>query len=393
MQRIAVLALSVWIAVIGSIVLSTLFWRIGYFRPYFLWGILSLAAMLIPMAWLAIAALWRSVGGPCRLRAVGWLLVGATPLVATGAYVTRLVIDEHTIESVSVNPPARVAGVWMSTMFDVEARWRYPRWTRGRHVVLMDDGRAPSPEKLVAEMDDHIQAMADLLGQPVQNLEFPWVRGSIFGFHGCALGLWAMCGNQSKNPGELKGVDRHEVAHTFITGLSGPDQYPPGLLVEGWAVTQSRDRNKQVRNLAEERKQRRAQSLQEFVRPEGYRRGGVAVYSQGGPVVHYLIERYGGETFLRLYSGVRRDSFHRDCRAILGDSWETVEEDFWEWLDAEDELLAEADAEQAEVHVELAQSVDPADWQALVEGYREANKDPLPLPSNTAFVLEGELAK
>jgi hypothetical protein len=108
-------------------------------------------------------------------------------------------------------------------------------------------------------------------------------------------------------------------------------------------------------------------------------------------VVHYLIDRYGGETFLRLYSGVRRDSFHDNCRAILGDSWETVEEDFWKWLEAEGELLAEADGEQPQVHVELAQSVDPADWQALVEGYREANKDPLPLPSNTAFVLEGEV--
>ncbi len=77
MRRIAVLALSVWIAVIGSIALFTLFWRIGYFRPHFLWGILSLAAMLIPIAWLAVAALWRCVRGPCRLRAVGWLLVGA----------------------------------------------------------------------------------------------------------------------------------------------------------------------------------------------------------------------------------------------------------------------------------------------------------------------------
>jgi hypothetical protein len=352
--------------------------------------------MLIPIAWLAVAALWRCVRGPCRLRAVGWLLVGATPLVSAGAYVTKLVIDVHTIKFVSLNAPVRVAAAWMSTMFDIEAQWRYPRWTRGRHVVLMDDGRSPSPEKLVAEMDDHIQAMAYLLGQPVPNLEFPWVRGSLFGFHGRALGLWAMCGNQSKNPGELKYVDRHEVAHTFITGLSGPDQYPPRLLIEGWAETQSSDRNRQIRNLAKKRKRGRSHSLQEFVRPDGYRGGGGSEYSQGGPVVHYLIERYGGETFLRLYSGVRRGSFHDDCRAILGDSWETVEDDFWEWLEAQDELLAESDVEPSdgapEVHVELTQSVDPADWQALVEGYREANKDPLPLPSNAAFVLEGEVA-
>ena len=65
MRRIAVLALSVWVAVIGSIALFTIFWRIAYFRPHFLWGILSLAAMLSPMVWLAAAdaAAARFVGG------------------------------------------------------------------------------------------------------------------------------------------------------------------------------------------------------------------------------------------------------------------------------------------------------------------------------------------
>ncbi|MHC4399982.1 MAG: hypothetical protein ACYTG0_09905 [Planctomycetota bacterium] len=395
MRRMAILALSVWVAVIGSIALFTLFWRIGYFRPHFLWGILSLAAMLIPMAWLAVAALWRCVRGPCRLRAVGWLLVGATPLVWTGAYLTELVIDAHIKARRSLNAPVRVAGVWVSTMFDIEARWRYPRWTRGRHAVLMDDGQTLSPEKLVAEMDNHIQAMADLLGQPVPSTEFPWVRGPLFGLDGQAVYHWALCGHE-EDPGELTHLDRHEVAHALITALSGPDQYPPRLLIEGWAESQSSDRNKQIRNLAKDRKRGRAYSLQEFVRPDGYGGGGPA-YLEGGPVVHYLIERYGAETFFRLYSGVRRDSFHKDCRAILGDSWETVEEDFWEWIEAEDELLAEGDVEESdaapEVHVELAQSVDPADWQALSEGYREANKDPEPLPSNAAFVLEGEQAE
>ncbi|MHC4405779.1 MAG: hypothetical protein ACYTG0_39535 [Planctomycetota bacterium] len=391
MRRIVILASSVWIAVIGSIALFTLFRRVGYLRPHPLWGVLSLVAMFAPMTWLAASALRRIVCGPCRWQAVGWLLVGATPLVWTGAYLTELAIQSHN-RTFERNAPARVAMVWVSSMLDVNARWRCPRWTRGRHAVLMDDGRTPSAEKLVAEMDHHIQAMSDLLGQPVPEMEFPWVRGSLFGLGRMAILYWALCG-QDENPGELTYLDRHEVAHTVITAISAPHHRPPTLLREGWAESQSKDRNAQIRYLAKKRKEGLAFSLQELVGPDMYERGGPA-YWEGGPLVHCLMDRYGPETFFRLYSAARKDSFRDDCRAILGDSWETVEENFWEWLEAEEKLLAEADVQQPDAapvaHVELAESVDPVDWQALVEGCREANKDIEPLPSNTAFVLEGE---
>ena len=71
-----------------------------------------------------------------------------------------------------------------------------------------------------------------------------------------------------------------------------------------------------------------------------------------------------------------------------------MEESFWKWIDAEDAVLARAQAKPATTppvaHVELAKSVNPADWQSLIAGYREANKEPDPLPSNAAFVLKGE---
>ena len=70
------LALSVWIAALATISLFTIFWRVACFRPHFLWGILTLLAMLVPLVWLAASTLWRFVRGPGRLRAIGWLLVG-----------------------------------------------------------------------------------------------------------------------------------------------------------------------------------------------------------------------------------------------------------------------------------------------------------------------------
>jgi hypothetical protein len=399
-RRHAVLALCVWIAAIATIVLFTIFWRVGYVGPHALWGVLSLAAIVVPLLWLAASALWRCVRGPGRLRAIGWLLLGATPPVWIGAHVAYLLTAAHAKAPLVIDAPARVTAVWASSLFDIEARCRYPGRTRGRHATLIDDGSPPHPEKLVADMDRHIEAMAKLLGQPVPDMEFFWVRGTIFGFSGRAMCLWAICWNYSlsgEKPGDLSYVDRHEVAHTLITALSGPDQYPPPLFTEGWAESQSRNRNEQVRELARARREGRTYSLQELVEPAAYNQEGpLWAYSEGGPLVHYLMHRYGPATFLRLYAGVRPDTFYDDCRAILGDSWETVEDGFWKWLEAEDKLLARADPKPAAASlpgVQLAKSVNPADWQTLVDGCREADKAFERFPSNVAFTATSRVER
>jgi len=245
-------------------------------------------------------------------------------------------------------------------------------------------------------MDNHIRAMADLLGQPVPDNEFLWVRGFPFGITGVSLHRWALCG-QRDNPGELTDLDRHEMAHSLIMALSGTNCDPPSLLAEGWAAAQSRDRDERILDLAKEHEVGHIYSLQELVSPNCYHRGGhdlPSVYRQGGPLVHYLTQRCGPATFFRLYCGVRRDSFHDDCRATLGDSWETVEEGFWKWIEIEGKSIARAQAKQPgaapAVRVELAKSVNPADWQSLHKGCGEANKTFKRLPADAAFVLEGE---
>ena len=83
-------------------------------------------------------------------------------------------------------------------------------------------------------MDSHLQAMAQLLGQPVPDYKFPWVRGSLFGLNSRAVVLWALCGDVD-NPAELTHLDYHEMAHTLITTLAGTDHVPPFVLIEGWA--------------------------------------------------------------------------------------------------------------------------------------------------------------
>ena len=144
--------------------------------------------------------------------------------------------------------------------------------------------------------------------------------------------------------------------------------------------------------------------MQTLVAPDIYELTNDRDYMVGGPLVLYVMERYGPKTFFQLYRGAHRDSFQDDCRTILGDSWQTVEKDFWKWYEREGGLLAETQAKEPQPepapHVELAKTVNAADWQAIVEGYREVGKnhqrpdqpgDPLP-PTNAAFVVDVEKA-
>jgi hypothetical protein len=137
----------------------------------------------------------------------------------------------------------------------------------------------------------------------------------------------------------------------------------------------------------------RAYPLQQLVESYWYNKASGPTYYQGGPLVHYLIEHYGVETFFELYVGVRPSTFHLDCHTILGDSWETVESDFWKWLKSEALLIADTNPEwldeaSSEERIEFTNSIDPADWQVFVERYRAASKGVEPLPRKLAFLAE-----
>ena len=386
------LALCVWIAVIGCTAIFTWFWRIDYLRPHALWGLLSLLTVFVPLLGLVSIAAMRLIRGTDRVRAAGWLLIGATPVVWFGCYLFQLNVCAHAREPLSFSTPFRVAVVWASSMLDLEARRRYTRWTDGRHTVLMDRGQTPDAERLVAEMDDHIEAMCALLGEAVPDKELPWVRGPLFGQNGRAVFRWALCGH-SDDPAELTYLDRHEIAHTLITALAGPFHDPPMLLIEGWAETQSSDRDRQIQSLAERHRNDTAYSLQELVGPDWYGRGSGPVYWQGGPLAHYLMQHYSPEIFFELYAGVRPGSFHQDCQRILGDSWVDVETEFWKWIEAEAARLTKANPALQTQHtaqIELADDVDPDVWQTLVDGYQTSNRDSLTYPTDCAFVIHLE---
>lgn len=392
MRRIVRFTCAVWLSVAATFAVFFLFWRLGYVRPHAFWAAASILLIGASTIGLLTSALWRLSRGPQRLRALGWLLTGITPLVWFGAYFTDLNIRADTREALNFNATMRTIVTWASSIMDLEARWRYSRWLPGEHTLLIDDGQTPDAERLVAEMDEHIRSMADLLGKPVPAIEFPWVRGPLVGHSGKAVFLWALCGHED-NPARLTYLDRHEVAHTFITALAGVDQYPPLALAEGWAESQSKERDQLLIDLVARHESGSTYTLQELVGQDWYTVDNGPVYWEGGPLVIYLMEHYGPEKFLELYAGVRPATFHADCEAILGDSWEAVEEAFWPWLKQEGERIAaaaEATGDEETINraqITLGENVNPDEWQEFLESYRSTRtEDESVLPQNVAFI-------
>jgi hypothetical protein len=138
--------------------------------------------------------------------------------------------------------------------------------------------------------------------------------------------------------------------------------------------------------------------MQDLVTPHWYNNFDGPVYWEGCPLVHYLIEHYGGEKFLKLYSGVRYSTFKSDAQQILGESWEKVEEDFWKWMETQVATIekekpvqeTKSDDSKSLIIAKFAESVNKADWDEVVKGIKEANPDfnPLEMPKDLAFKIE-----
>ena len=190
--------------------------------------------------------------------------------------------------------------------------------------------------------------MAARLHIPVPTTKGRWVRGPLLGMHGNASISWAIC-DANHDSAELTTLDRHEMAHVFMTTSGGFDQDPSMLLCEGWAETQSKDRNDLILDLDEKARIGSIYTLQELIGPDWYGRSDGPVYHHGAPLCIYLMEHYGVEKFWALYHGVRHTTFAADWERTLGDSWKSVEDNFWKWLPSE----------AAKIRAERGMSVQP----------------------------------
>jgi len=385
-------AVATWLAAAGLVLVFALFWRMFYAPPHAFWAVVTTGALLLAGALTTVVGICQFVRGPRRALTAAVVLLGTTPIVGFAMLFLTLYLKAEYRQPIQFDAPTRLVMFWAEAVCDLEARWRYSRWTPGRHVVLLDDGRTPQTAQLVERMDEHIEQMSNLLHVPVPPGTARWVRGPLLGKHGIALVSWAIC-DMGEPVGDLTPFDRHEMAHVAMARMGDADQSPPMLLAEGWAESQSKDRADLILGLAQRLDQDTYYTLQELISPEWYGRSAGPAYSHGGPLVVYLLEHYGPEKFFRFYHGVRPATFPADCERILGDPWPVVEEQFWQWLETEEDKIAARQGEkdgapnQTTGVVELADSVDPKLWQAIVDGYRAARPEHPPLPDLCAFAV------
>ncbi len=148
-----------------------------------------------------------------------------------------------------------------------------------------------------------------------------------------------------------------------------PGFAPPAVLTEGWAeANQAIDPADQARSLQDNLWLGRGLSLRQLTAPDWYDRHEWAVYVHGGPLVTFVLRRFGPERFLRLYTTCSPSTFATDCRRILGLDLDSLNAAFR----AEVERMAARGVaiEQRRLErVRVAPGVNADEWKAFVADY------------------------
>lgn len=373
MFRIRMLTLACWCLFEFWAFVFYLFWRTGHSWPHAAWSVLSLGSVIAVAVALAVFCtrtfVWHCHSNSRqRIAILGWVLIGYAPLACFGAHWLDAAMTFGQRLPQPKTATSEVAVTWLSSFFDFVSRSDRRREI-GRHVVLVHSTDVDDPARLVSEMDVRIREMCDLLGrQPTKKIA--WVRGSLLSQTGMSISVWAIT-DDGQPANELSSLDRHEVAHSVISQLCGPDHQPPHLLVEGWAQFQGNDWSGDITGLSNEFRKRARFHLDELIQEPWYSASRWPVYRYGGPFVAFLILEFSPEQFFDLYDQVRKETFRADAERILGKSWKDVEKSFWSWIVVEAERISNEEATDGGRRsvVEFSADVRPEDWDELASHY------------------------
>jgi len=350
-----------WLALLG--LLAGMLIGGAAWHPHFLPVTAVLGALIAAGTVLVGRAAWQIARGPRRHEAVSCLLLGVAPLAFLAGHVFYAVsIGDG--RYIPLDVPLKLLIPLAESVMDLEARIRYPQWTLGDKVVMLSTPVANARAQ-VAAMDRHVRQLEARLGRPTRG-SIHWARGPLLGLQGRADFGHCMGSGPDTDPvaDGLAPVDRHEVAHCVLLSHCPPEFDPPAILTEGWAEANSgRDRVELakaawVRHLAGD-----DLSLRDFVGPDWYYRSELPAYFQGAPLVNYILDRYGPDRFVLLYTTCGRSTFADDCRRILGVSLDELDAAY----QAEVEQLATRDETLERLErLELGASVTAADWKAFL---------------------------
>jgi hypothetical protein len=363
------LAITVWLGWVGLYVFLAALLAGRIWRPPLLVVVPPLLFVIVAALGATVAGLRRLLRGPDRAEALAWLLIGTAPLSLSAAHVLYG-LDALGSREDRVGPIVHILAPLAGPVMDLEARIRYPQRTTGEKVVMLSTPVADARAQ-VAAMDRHVRRLEARLGGS-RVWPITWVRGPLLGQDAKACFDLAIGSPPGQNPVDREGlarVDRHEVAHCVITTARWPWNEPPALLVEGWAEANSgEDPADLARRALEARGRGEVYSLATLCGPEWYGRHWWPAYIQGGPLVNFLLERFGRERFLRLYTTSRRSTIAEDVPRVLGMTLEALDAAYW--ADIERRVPPEERSPQGRLaRLELGPGVDRAEWRAFALDY------------------------
>jgi hypothetical protein len=367
------LAAAVWLAWIGLIGLMFGMLRLGAWHPHFLPVTAVLVVLLAAGLSLLILGIWRLLRGPRRLHALGCLLLGLPPL---GFLAGHLMYGFGTAygRQLTISLPLKVLVPFGESILDLVARFQYPERTEGERLVMISTP-VESARSQVAAMDRHIRALEARLGR-TGTRRVHWVRGPLLGLQGKAI--LGMCmgslpggGWERPDAEGLTTLDRHEVAHVVLSQFCTTAFEPPAVLMEGWAeVASMADPNPYRLRAWAAREAGRTLSLEELIGPRWYGRHDQPAYTQGAPLVDYILRQFGPERFVELYATCQPATIAGDCRRILGVSIDQLDEACWADLEKHNGPGGYHGLWLASL--QLGPGVDHAEWERFTSEYLAA---------------------
>ncbi len=220
-------------------------------------------------------------------------------------------------------------------------------------------------------MDRHVGALEARLNRKIPG-RIHWVRGPMFGIG--RRSIIGMCmgtrpGDESPDAEGLCTTDRHEVAHCVLTGQCAAGFAPPAVLTEGWAeANQGSDRLHQAFQVRDYFEEGRALTLRQLTGPDRYDRHKWEAYLQGAPLVNFLLDRFGPDRFVQLYTECSPSTFESDCRRILGLDLDGLDAVFR--ADIERRVTRAGPIERRWLErLRLGPAVKADDWKAFLDEY------------------------
>lgn len=365
--------------IFALVIVGWVFWQIETrnLHPSCLQLLIPTSLFIVSTLIVVISSAWRVLCRTQVLQTLRWFLLGTLPTwLFVVHFVTILWITGE--RYVPINRVVLSAAV-IGAAFGQPQLWLgYSNVTPGRRVVMYHN-HEPHAVEQVAAMDKHVERLEQLLGRQPR-VRANWVRGPLWGRDGFAFLGFAMSfpsalsdsESLAKSPDGLMPVDRHELAHFTINQYLSPHCHPPFVLIEGWAEAMcGLQPGTLARRAWEERANGLVPTLRQIVGPDWYDTDSGPVYTLGGPLVEYILKKWGHQKFLELYATCSRATFAADCERILGVTIDQLDQDYW--ADIEHELGSPAEQfYQSLKKCSLAKGVDPQKFDEFARAYASA---------------------